>query len=144
MGPGRARWCCQAFRVTMSPRCCEVSVWPPDIKRLGGFRGWGRLSIHGPIKQDSLSMGYLWRRARHSHTPHSSSVHTHTLAVQLNALSFSHSISSPCVLQSHSYCLHINSRVSTHAHLSCQKDVQYIPVSTYHFHTTGVITYVYQ
>lgn len=48
----------------MSPRSWEVSVWPSDIKGLGGFRGWRRLSFHGHIKQDSLSVGHLWRHAR--------------------------------------------------------------------------------
>lgn len=38
----------------------------PDIKGLGGFRRLGWLSIHGQREQDSLSVGSLLRRARHS------------------------------------------------------------------------------
>lgn len=38
----------------------------PDIKGLGGFRRLGWLSIHGQREQDSLSVGSLQRRARHS------------------------------------------------------------------------------
>lgn len=75
------------------------------------------------------------------------SVHTHThtrCPVEYPALSFSFSVSSPCVFHSHSHCLHGGSRRSTHARSPCQKDVQYIPVGTYHFHATGLITYVYQ
>lgn len=75
------------------------------------------------------------------------SVHTHTdtrCPVEYPALSFSFSVSLPCVLQSHSHCLCISSKKCTDTHLSIQKAVQYIPVGTYRFHTTVVITYVYQ
>lgn len=48
-------------------------------QRPGWVRGVGRISIHGHIKQDSLSAGYLWGRARHSHTLRRQFTHTQSL-----------------------------------------------------------------
>lgn len=50
-------------------RGAAAAVWPPlDIKGLGGFRRRGWFSIHGHREQDSLSVGSLLSRARHSHS----------------------------------------------------------------------------
>lgn len=61
-----------------------VTLWH---QRPGWVRGVGRISIHGHIKQDSLSAGYLWGRARHSHTLRRQFTHT-LCAVQFPAVSF--------------------------------------------------------
>lgn len=74
-------------------------------QRPGWVRGVGRLFIHGHIKQDSLSVGYLWGACQTFPYTASVSSHTHTLAVQLKfpAVSFGSPDSSHCVLQSHSH-----------------------------------------
>lgn len=66
--------------------CVQANYVPPELQGLsvtpwnqrpGRVQGGGDgFSIHGHIKQDSLSVGCLWRRARHSHTPLSQFTHS--------------------------------------------------------------------
>lgn len=97
---------------------CEGSVWPPDIKGRGGFRGWGRLSIHGHIKQDSLSVGTPLEACQtFPYTAQSVHTLTHTLTVHLNTQrSPSLSASPPLVCFSHTLISYILQAQRAHIH----------------------------
>lgn len=118
----------------MSPRSCQGSVWPPDIKGLGGFRGWGRLFYSWSHQAGFPLCGTPLEACQtFPYTAPSVHTHTHSLAVQLNTQRSpsGSSVSPPHVFQSHSHRLHISSRDehTRPTRMTCK----YIPVGTYHF-----------